>query len=59
MAYVCEICGMLTTCGERLCSWCFLDMIDNDVDKNLYTGGKFYGESLLKGDSEAQVSADG
>ena len=58
IACVCEICGALTPCGESLCAGCFLDTLEDDVGKNLYLGGRFYGESLLKGDSEAQVSAD-
>ncbi len=59
MPCICENCGCSTLCGERLCSSCFLDTLDDPVEKNLYAGGRFYGESLLKEDLSAQADANG
>ena len=40
----CEKCGEPCACGERYCDQCFIDELQTDAEKNLYTGGRFYGE---------------
>jgi len=54
----CENCGCVCDCGEKLCGQCFLDTLDDPAEKNLFSGGRFYGEKLLKEDTEASASAD-
>jgi hypothetical protein len=44
MPCVCEKCGCICDCGERLCNMCFIDTLDDPVEKNLAAGGKFYDE---------------
>ena len=57
----CENCGGRCECGEVFCAWCFLDIgLTTDVDRRLYSGGRFYGESLLKKEDKlASADADG
>ena len=47
MACKCEKCGMITTCGEKYCANCYIDeCLKDDAAKNIYAGGRFYGEEL-------------
>jgi len=49
MACKCEKCGLITTCGERYCNQCLIDeCFKTDTDKNIYSGGRFYGVELEK-----------
>lgn len=55
MACKCEKCGLITTCGEKYCSNCFIDeCIKEDTDKNLFAGGRFFGEKLERRPDELQ-----
>ena len=55
MACKCAKCGMITTCGEKYCEQCFInECLKTDVEKNLASGGKFYGVKLLKEDNDIQ-----
>ena len=31
-------------CEFTVCIWCFLEMSDDDVKKNLVSGGRFYSD---------------
>lgn len=54
MPCICENCGEhYCDCGEKYCGLCFLDTLDDPVEKNLFEGGNFYKE-----DKEAEASAD-
>jgi len=45
----CIKCGKHCDCGEKYCDVCFLeDCCKTDGEKNLYIGGRFYGEKLLE-----------
>jgi len=47
MACICENCGRPTyDCGARLCARCELDKQPDDTSKNIFVGGRFYGEKL-------------
>ena len=49
MACRCDKCGFITTCGEKYCEQCFIaECFKTDTDKNLASGGRFYGEKLEK-----------
>jgi len=39
---VCEKCGKPTSCGEKYCDQCFIDQLQTDAEKNIYSGGRFY-----------------
>ena len=49
-------CENYCVCGEKYCDQCFLDICEDDEERNIYLGGRFYGEDLLKEDSEASAS---
>ena len=52
-------CDNPCVCGEKYCDQCFLDIVcEDDVERNLFLGGRFYGENLLKEDTEASASAN-
>lgn len=48
MACKCIECGKPTSCGEKYCDKCLVDKLQTDTEKNLYAGGRFYGEKLIK-----------
>ncbi len=52
-------CGKLCDCENTLCNLCFVDTLDDDTERNLFVGGRFYGESLLKEDLSASADANG
>ena len=59
MPCVCEECGCACDCGEKYCGQCFLDIeCEDDEERNLFSGGRFYGESLLKEDNVASATKD-
>ena len=58
MPCFCENCGCICDCGERLCGQCFLDTLDDPTEKNLFSGGRFYDENLLKGDISPSGETD-
>ena len=35
-------------CEFTVCIRCYLEMTDDDAKKNLVSGGRFYGEKLIK-----------
>ena len=48
MACRCEKCGNPAACGEKYCDNCFIENCQTDTEKNMYVGGRFYGEKLEK-----------
>jgi hypothetical protein len=50
MPCICETpgCGDICDCGERLCGECFVSTLEDDTERNLFAGGRFYGDSLLR-----------
>lgn len=53
MSCTCEQCGNPThDCGARLCWQCEIDSLPDDTSKNLFAGGRFYGEKLLEKERE-------
>jgi len=53
MACRCEQCGKPAACGEKYCDQCLMDMCcKTDTDRNIYSGGRFYGEKLDIGNQE-------
>ena len=59
MPCICENCGCICGCGEKLCGQCFLEIeCEDDEERNLLLGGRFYDESLLKEDNVAPAIAD-
>ena len=49
MACRCIKCGWPCACNEEYCDQCLMDMCcKTDTDRNIYTGGRFYGEKLEK-----------
>ncbi len=60
MPCICEKCGCICNCGEKLCTDCFIDYeLEDDTERNLFTGGRFYGENLLKEDNVVKTTTDG
>ncbi len=60
MPCICENCDGICNCGEKYCNQCFLEIeCEDDTERNIYAGGRFYGESLLKEDSGATASTNG
>ncbi len=58
MPCVCEVkgCFRVVACGERLCEYHFLDTIEDNTAKCLYSGGRFY--PSIKEDKGASAPAD-
>lgn len=50
MPCLCIECGFITSCGELYCERCIIRHLKDDTERNLYTCGRFYGESLLRED---------
>ena len=49
MPCLCKKCGKLADCEEEYCNQCLMDMCcKTDTDRNIYSGGRFYGEKLEK-----------
>ena len=49
MACRCEHCGMPTyDCNSRLCGRCLIEEGDDDIKRDMASGGRFYGEKLKK-----------
>ena len=47
MACRCIKCGWPCACGEEYCEKHLMEMsCKDDVDRNIYAGGRFYGEKL-------------
>jgi hypothetical protein len=44
----CEECKKHCDCGEKYCEQCLIDKLKTDAERNLYVGGRFYGEKLIK-----------
>jgi len=44
----CEKCGRPAACGERLCDQCFLDSLEDEASKNLFSSGRFYEKEKSK-----------
>lgn len=51
-------CENYCVCGEKYCDQCFLDACEDDTERNVYVGGRFYGEKLLKEDNVAPATTD-
>jgi|GEM_PF-5293711 len=53
MACRCSKCGRPVVCGDRYCNECFLEeCCKTDAEKNLFLGGRFYGEKPEKKNDE-------
>ena len=49
MACVCKECGWPCACDEEYCDRCLMDKVcKTDTERNIYSGGRFYGEKLEK-----------
>lgn len=48
MSCKCEKCGKPTNdCEFTLCSQCFLESRETDIEKDMFTMGRFYTEKLI------------
>lgn len=47
MACICKRCGKPNDeCEFSVCVNCYIEMSDDEVKKNMVSGGRFYGEKL-------------
>ncbi len=51
----CVKCGKPIDCYWKTCEICYMEeCCKADAEKNLYVGGRFYGEKLIKDDDKSK-----
>ena len=56
MPCLCKKCqNRRVECGEEYCDQCILDSLEDEASKNIYSGGRFYGDKFKKKANEGET----